>query len=276
MATRHDPSDQGDLGDTPTRAENVPASSETDAKTTAEPTATRGTADRTTADGTTTDRTTGAGTTAAGTTAATAAPAAARTGDTPEATRREKIQGTRGTVQTREQRLEEEANEHRRESAYQLARARTSNRTSTDFGLLLLRVLPVIMFLHGLRKASNFSGFRDTVAGNSFGALAPDVFAIMVVAGQLILPILIAIGLLTRLSALLMAVMMAFVWVLTQLPNGLIDARTGGIVGEAAIMFVIVSLPLIFTGPGRFSLDHALTAKRAEARAQRRADKAVA
>lgn len=277
MATRHDPADNADQADEPTRAEKLrtearsksaDSTAATDARSvTAKdaPGAETTPAEKSTAPATSTTTDSTATAAGAGTAASTAEP-----------TRREKIQGTRGNVQTREQRLEEEATEQRRESAYQLARARTRNRASTDFGLLLLRVLPVIMFLHGLRKASNFSGFRDTVANNSFGALAPDVFAIMVVAGQLALPILIAFGLLTRLAALLMAVMMSFIWVLIQLPNGLIDARTGGIASEAAVMFVAASLPLVFTGPGRFSLDHLLTAKRADARAQRRADKAVA
>ncbi len=252
MATRHDPADDADQADEPTRAEQLRSEARSDADNTTAATDARST-------------------TAKDTTAASATTAA----DTAEPTRREKIQGTRGTVQTREQRLEEEATEQRRESAYQLARARTRNRASTDFGLLLLRVLPVTMFLHGLSKIQGFTGFRDSVAQNSFGALAPDLFAYMVVAGQLALPILILLGLLTRISGLLMAIMMAFIWFTTQLPQGLLDNR-GGLIGEAAYLFIATSLPLVFTGPGRFSLDHLLTAKRADARAQRRAEKAIA
>lgn len=177
---------------------------------------------------------------------------------------------------TRDEALRAEATEHRRTSAYELARARSRNTVLTDFGLLLLRLLPIIMFLHGLYKAQNFAGFRDGVAQNSFGALAPDLFALMIVAGQLALPIMIALGFLTRLAALLMTTMMAFIWVLISLPQGLIDPTTGAIRGESALLFAFLALPLIFTGPGRFSLDHALFGRRADNRAHKRADKSVA
>lgn len=176
----------------------------------------------------------------------------------------------------RDEALRAEATEHRRTTAYELARARSRNTVLTDFGLLLLRLLPIIMFLHGLAKVQNFAGFRDGVAQNSLGALAPDVFALMIVAGQLALPIMIALGFLTRLAALLMTIMMVFIWVLVLLPEGLIDPANGGIRGESALLFAFLALPLIFTGPGRFSLDQALFGKRADNRAHKRADKSVA
>lgn len=258
MATRHDQVEDPERDETPTRAERLRADAANRSDST--------TSDKSVADTTATDT----GKTATAATAATAAGTASKSATDTERTTRNT---TRSGVPSREDRLAAEAAEQRRQSAYELAKARGTNRWSTDFGLLLLRVLPVIMFLHGLKKAQGYSGFRETVANNSFGALAPDVFALMVVAGQLALPILIALGFLTRFAGLLLAVMMGFVWVLTQLPNGIIDARTGGLVGEAALMYIAVSLPLVFTGAGRFSIDHALFGKRADARAHRKADR---
>lgn len=176
----------------------------------------------------------------------------------------------------RDEQLRAEATETRRAAAVELGIARTRNRASTDIGLLVLRVLNVVMFLHGLAKVTGYSGFRETVANNSLGALAPDLFAILVVAGQLALPIAIALGLLTRISGLLQAVMMGVIWVLFPLAGGLRSAETGGLNGESAFLFVAIGLTLFFTGAGRFSIDHVLFGRRAEARAERRAEKKLA
>lgn len=192
-------------------------------------------------------------------------------GQTPEPTTRRDTAGATntGTAHT------PDTTEERRLAAMELAKERKRNRGSTDLGLLLLRVLPIIMVLHGIAKVRGYSGFRDGVAQNSFGALAPDLFSLMIVAGQLALPILIAVGFLTRLAALLMTIMMLFIWALIQLPQGLIDGRTGGLMGEGALLFAFLALPLVFTGPGRFSIDHVLFGRRAAARAERRAEKSV-
>lgn len=165
--------------------------------------------------------------------------------------------------------------EARRDAAAQLGLVRIRNRMTTDIGLLILRVMNIVMFLHGWAKLTNYSGFRQTVASNSFGALAPDLFAILVVAGQLALPIVIAVGLFTRIAGLLQAIMMAIIWVLFPLSAGLINAETGGINGESAYLFVAIGLTLLFTGPGRISLDQVIFGKGADRRATRRAAKKV-
>ncbi|GAB3708025.1 DoxX family protein [Mariniluteicoccus flavus] len=126
----------------------------------------------------------------------------------------------------------------------------------TDVGLLLLRLLPLVMFFHGLHKAQGYAGFAKTVAANPIGAAAPDVFAFMVVAGQLVLPVLVAIGLMTRLTAGLEGLMMLFIWGFMFAIKGLVDAKTGGPAGESALAYVFMMVPLVFTGAGRYSLDH--------------------
>lgn len=169
----------------------------------------------------------------------------------------------------------DDATEARREAAARLGIARIRNRPTTDFGLLVLRVLNVVLFLHGLTKAMAYSGFRDAVAANELGQMAPNLIAILVVAGQLILPIAIAVGLFTRLSGLLQAIMMGIIWVF-PLAGGLIDPETGAIVWESAYLFTAIGLTLVFTGPGRMSLDQLIFAKSAERRAARRAEKKLA
>lgn len=154
--------------------------------------------------------------------------------------------------------------------------ARLHNRPLTDVGLLVLRLLSVPLVLHGVHKAAGFAGFVETVRSNPFGAMAPEVFAGLVVAGQLALPVLLALGFATRFAALAQAAMMASIyalWVLASSP--VIDPRTGGLSGEAALAFAALALPLVFTGPGRFSLDHALGGARRERRVERRAARSL-
>ena len=154
---------------------------------------------------------------------------------------------------------------------WDLQMSRMANRPLTDLGLLLLRLCSLPMLLHGLHKAQDFPGLVETLRGNAVGALAPEIFAGLVIAGQVLLPILIAVGLLTRLSALALAALMGCVYVFVVLANNpVLDPRTGGLSGEATLAYVAITLPLFFTGAGRLSLGHALGARGRERRAERR------
>lgn len=154
---------------------------------------------------------------------------------------------------------------------WDLQMSRMANRPMTDLGLLLLRLCSLPMLLHGLHKAQDYPGLVETLRGNAVGTLAPEVFAGLVIAGQVLLPLLIAVGLLTRLSALAQAAMMACVYAFFVLAsNPVLDPRTGGLSGEAALGYVAIALPLFFTGAGRLSLDHLLGARGRERRAEKR------
>ncbi|WP_232547995.1 DoxX family protein [Propioniciclava soli] len=154
--------------------------------------------------------------------------------------------------------------------------ARLHNKPSTDFGLLLLRLLSLPLVLHGIHKLVDFGGFAGALRGNAIGALAPEIIGVAIVAGQILLPLMIAVGAMTRLSALLQAVMMGAVyafWVLASEP--VLNPATGGLSGEAALAYAALALPLFFTGAGRFSVDHGLTTGRRERTADKRVAKAA-
>lgn len=98
------------------------------------------------------------------------------------------------------------------------------------------------------------------------GELAPTFFAFLVVAGEIVLPILVAVGFFTRISAFLESLMMLFIWLLVPVAGsfakgGGLFGETGGLVGENAIAFLFALAPLIFTGPGRHSFDHNVVKK---------------
>lgn len=132
-----------------------------------------------------------------------------------------------------------------------------------DLGLLILRIGCFSLLLHGIHKAAGFGGFLGSVESNSLGSAAPQLFAFLVVAGQILLPIAILVGLLTRLSGLLLAVMMLFISFAFTVPlAGLISPETGGLSFESSMWYWIAGFTLLCTGAGRISLDHAIFGRR--------------
>lgn len=126
-----------------------------------------------------------------------------------------------------------------------------------DFGLLVLRLGSLLLLPHGWAKASDMDAFIDVVADNVVGAAAPELVAWLVVLGQLGLPVLLAAGVFTRPAAFAAAALMTGIWalaVVTRLDYAVLSA-TGGLTGESALLFVALTLPLAFTGAGRWSLD---------------------
>lgn len=133
-----------------------------------------------------------------------------------------------------------------------------------DFGLLLFRVGLLMLVLHGLHKAGDMSAFTAQVDSNFVGAQAPEFLAWMVMLGQVVLPVLIALGLFTRPAAFLCAAMMVSIWALviaSRLDYRVLDEH-GALTGETALLYTVLALPLAFTGAGRWSLDTMRTAGR--------------
>ena len=61
---------------------------------------------------------------------------------------------------------------------------------------------------------------------------------------------------------------------LATLPEGpLLDPGTRTLVSEATLAYAALALPLVFTGPGRMSLDHGVTASSRERKVERRVAK---
>ena len=128
---------------------------------------------------------------------------------------------------------------------------------SLDLGLLLLRLAGLPLVLHGAAKAVDMPAFTQVVADNLVGGQAPDLFAWLVMLGQVALPLLVAIGLFTRPAAFLLTAMAAAVWVFMIYLSGdyrLLDGD-GALTGENALLYAGLALPLVFTGAGRWSVD---------------------
>lgn len=128
---------------------------------------------------------------------------------------------------------------------------------SLDFGLLLLRLGLLLFLAHGVHKAVDMPTFVRQVDANLVGGQAPELFAWMVMIGQVALPVLVVVGLFTRPAAFLVAAMMVTIWVLEVYLRADYTPLTaeGALTGEAALLYVVLALPLVFTGAGRWSLD---------------------
>lgn len=159
--------------------------------------------------------------------------------------------------------------------AYQMARQR--NKVSTDIGLLLLRWLSLPLALHGVGHAFAYPALAERIAQTPLGGHAPaEALAVAIIACQVSLPLFLAVGALTRISAALQAAMMIGVYAFLVLPGtGVIDGGTGALAGEAVLAYAALALPLVFTGAGRVSIDHALTSGRRERLATKRLAKAA-
>ncbi len=102
-------------------------------------------------------------------------------------------------------------------------------------------------------KASGIAGFTDTLTG--LGVPLPSLFAWSVGLLELVGGLLLLLGLLTRYTAAILAVIMAVATVLVHLPEGFV-AGEGGI--EYTLVLTLTSLSLALSGPGAASLERHL------------------
>ena len=128
--------------------------------------------------------------------------------------------------------------------------------TLTSLGLLALRLFFGLTMLlhHGLDKLDKFNtmstGFPDPLGVGHKASLAMTVFAEVVAAG------LLAIGLLTRFAALVLAFEMGVAFVaIHKMTLG------GQMSGEFALIYFGAYMTLLFAGAGTVSLDKVLFGK---------------
>lgn len=128
---------------------------------------------------------------------------------------------------------------------------------SLDLGLLVLRLGALLLVTRGLDKAVDLPAWVREVDDHVLGAQAPELVAWVVLLGQVVLPVLLALGLFTRPAAFLLAAMMAATWVLTVYPrlDYTVLGEGGAPTGEVSLLHLVLALALVFTGAGRWSLD---------------------
>ena len=132
---------------------------------------------------------------------------------------------------------------------------------AADIAQLILRLtLAVVIWPHGAQKALGLfggPGIAGTVAGMGSFAGIPPALAYVVIAIEFLGPIALALGILTRLAALGIAIDMAVAALLIHAKNGFFMNFTGKQAGEGVEFFILIvgiGLGLTIAGSGRIAI----------------------
>ncbi|EPK7359960.1 DoxX family protein [Kluyvera ascorbata] len=128
------------------------------------------------------------------------------------------------------------------------------NRTLSheDFGKLLLRlVVGGLMLFHGLHK---LIGGVDGISAMLVAKGLPGFIAYGVLVGEVVAPILLILGVLTRPAALVLAFTMVVAWLMVGLGETVALEKTGAWAIESLVYFFVAALAIAFIGAGKYSL----------------------
>ena len=124
--------------------------------------------------------------------------------------------------------------------------------SSADIGKLILRVsLGVLVLLHGIAKLISGPGFVLKVVT---AAGLPAAFGYLVYVGEVVAPVLVIVGLWSRVAALIVATSVTVAVLLAKPAQILAIANAGGWGVELEGMFVFVAIAVAFLGAGRYSV----------------------
>ncbi|HTW85179.1 MAG TPA: DoxX family protein [Candidatus Sulfotelmatobacter sp.] len=136
-----------------------------------------------------------------------------------------------------------------------------TNTLTTDIALLVLRLgQAIVLWPHGAQKALGWfggPGIAGVVAGLHQHVGVPTPLAYLVIATEFLGPILLVLGILTRLAALAIFVDMAMAAILVHSANGFFMNFSGHQAGEGVEYFLYactIALALVIGGAGRFAL----------------------
>jgi putative oxidoreductase len=130
--------------------------------------------------------------------------------------------------------------------------SRQTGNVSEDFGKLILRAsLAVLILFHGVAKIINGTDF---ITGLVAKAGMPPALGYLVYVGEVIAPLLVLVGLMTRPAALVIAINMVVAVVLVHMAELLTLSKTGGWALELQGMFLAAALAVAFLGAGRYSI----------------------
>lgn len=121
-----------------------------------------------------------------------------------------------------------------------------------DFGKLLLRLaVGGLMLFHGVHKLlDGIDGIRAMVIAQGL----PGIVAWGVLIGEVLVPCLIIVGLLTRPAALVLSFTMLVAWLMVGIHNTWMLDKTGAWAIENIVYFFIGGLAIAFMGAGRYSV----------------------
>jgi putative oxidoreductase len=123
---------------------------------------------------------------------------------------------------------------------------------NSDLGKLILRLaLGILILLHGIAKITGGVGFITSSVTN-LGL--PPAFGYLVYVGEVLAPLMLIVGVWSRVAAAIVAINMTFAIYIAHRPDLFSLAKSGGWALELQAMYFFSALALIFLGAGRFSL----------------------
>ena len=124
--------------------------------------------------------------------------------------------------------------------------------SNDDLGKLLLRfAVGGLMLFHGIHKLiDGVGGIGGMLAAKGL----PEFIAYGVLVGEVVAPVLIIIGVLTRPAALTLAFTMVVAWLMVGLGKTWALDKTGAWAIESLVYFFIAALAIAFLGAGRYAL----------------------
>ena len=128
----------------------------------------------------------------------------------------------------------------------------TPDASREDLGRLVLRVtLAVLLLFHGVSKLIGGIGF---ISGMLDKMGLPGAIGYLVYVGEVIAPLLILVGVWTRLAALIVAGNMVVAVLLVHTKEFFTMSQTGGWSLELQGMFFFAAIALALLGAGRYSI----------------------
>jgi putative oxidoreductase len=135
--------------------------------------------------------------------------------------------------------------------------------TDDDVVSLVLRVfLGIVFFLHGAQMVLGWFGGQGLSATMQFfvhGMGIPAVFAALVIAAQFLGSLGLIVGLLTRVAAFGIFVIMLVHWQVGIFMNWFGNQKSEGF--EYHLLAIAITIALMINGGGKASIDRALTRK---------------
>lgn len=122
----------------------------------------------------------------------------------------------------------------------------------TDTGKLILRLaLGILILLHGIAKVT---GGIDPIVGMVAKAGLPGALGYLVYVGEVVAPIMVILGVLTRPAALVIAINMAVAVVLAHAAQLFELGKQGGWALELQGMYFFTALAIAMIGAGRYAV----------------------
>lgn len=125
---------------------------------------------------------------------------------------------------------------------------------SPDFGKFILRfTLGFLMLFHGYKKmVYGIEGIKALTVK----AGLPELIAYGVYLGEIVIPILIILGLWTRISSFIYASTMGIaIYLAYSSQIFMLNAKSGALYIETPLFFMLGAISLMFIGAGKYSID---------------------